>query len=288
MLNFEKIKIYEPIIIIGHQCSDLDSLISCFFLSKLFSFKGIKNEIRFQDNYREWELKYSGIDYSDIKTGFSNSDNLFLVDHVFNYKNNVVGCIDHHPNAHSIPFGENFIEREQSSCAKIIFDIMIEEGMEETKDLVYKTIMSIYGDTLSLKLKSKVIPSDLIWIKDKIKQYGFNESEFLPSGLRLTNLNAPLSEIVKNKFKTINFADKLINTSIVCVEYMIDSNFLHNITEEIRNECIKFDSYFWILVILCLKDEQSVVCQVFQDGRLKIKYFNRIVSRGRDILPRFK
>jgi hypothetical protein len=61
--------------------------------------------------------------------------------------------------------------------------------------------MSIYGDTLSLTLESKVVTSDKKWIKQKIKEYNFSESDFVPSGLRLTNVAQPFSEILKNKFK---------------------------------------------------------------------------------------
>ena len=287
MLNFEKIKEKEPITIVGHENADLDSLLSAYFLSLLFSFKGISNKIKFRDSFREPELIYSGINYDVFETGVKKEDVLFLVDHYIPCENEVVGCIDHHPGACVFPEKENFFEIRSSSCAKIIFDLMLKEGMEETKDLVFKTIMSIYGDTLSLTLESKVVPNDKIWIKQKIEEYGFSESDFVPAGLRLTDINKPCSEVLKNKYKTFfSSSGTKMATSIICMEYMPDSVFLSNLFTQISKNLHLSDTNSWILVILCLRERKSIVCDVFKNNNIKINYYDKIVSRGRDILPK--
>lgn len=287
MLNFEKIKEKEPITIVGHENADLDSLLSAYFLSMLFSFKGISNQIKFRDDFREPELAYAGIDYNSFKTGIDKEDVLFLVDHYIPCVNEVVGCIDHHPGACVFPEKENFFEIASSSCTKIIFDLMLEAGMEETKDMVYKTIMSIYGDTLSLTLESKVVPGDKKWIKQKIKEYNFSEGDFIPSGLRLTNVAQPFSEILKNKFKTFfSSGGTKMATSIICIEYFPDSKFLFDLFSQINRNLQQSDVNMWVLVILCLREKKSVVCDVHKNKNIKISYYDKVVSRGRDILPK--
>ena len=49
----------------------------------------------------------------------------------------IIACIDHHPS--NIVTSENFIYKPQSSCAKIIYDEMINEKMPIDKDIVYLT-----------------------------------------------------------------------------------------------------------------------------------------------------
>jgi nanoRNase/pAp phosphatase (c-di-AMP/oligoRNAs hydrolase) len=75
-----------------------------------------------------------------VKTGIDKEDVLFLVDHYIPCANEVVGCIDHHPGVCVFSAKENFFEIASSSCTKIIFDLMLEAWMEETKDMVYRIL----------------------------------------------------------------------------------------------------------------------------------------------------
>lgn len=288
-MEFSLLKSKEPITIIGHRKADVDSLISCFLVSKLLTFKGIKNVIKFQDNYREDDFKYTKIDYSKIGTGLGEKDKLFLVDHSGLYENEVVGCIEHHPILYKEVAGPNVIEKRTSSCAKLVYEIMMKEGMKETKEIIFLTVLSLYCDTLSFKLKAKVRNEDIIWAKEKIKEYNFEENYFYQAGLRTTNLHRPLIEIVNNKYKEIYITgDKLkIGSSCVIAEFLPDNKWLLKIIKLTKEELIKKDLNIWLSIFIELETNRSFVVKTYRNGNYETMYYNYIVSRGRDILSKY-
>jgi hypothetical protein len=49
-------------------------------------------------------------------------------------------------------------------------------------------------------------------------------------------------------------------TSIICIEYLPDSKFLFNLFSQINRNLHQSDVNMWVLVILCLREKKSVVC----------------------------
>lgn len=109
-----KLKEFEPIYVIGHSNIDIDSAIS----SKIFS--DILNEFGIEAYYAVLEDKYDFDDYNQgmiddcikfdpivVKRKDINKYNWFLVDHNDRLQSvgmdaNVIGAIDHHPNANNV------------------------------------------------------------------------------------------------------------------------------------------------------------------------------------------
>ena len=92
----------KNITILPHDCADVDAIISCILLSKLFDFFNIKNNICIIDKNigKDTNNIISSLGY-DVKDFFEVSEDenreLFLVDHYkTSHKGNVVGIIDHH------------------------------------------------------------------------------------------------------------------------------------------------------------------------------------------------
>lgn len=288
-MDFLLLKDKEPITIIGHKRADADSLISCVLLSKLLTFKGVKNIIKFQDSYREDDFKYTKLDYSKIAEGVKSDDVLFLVDHSANYENEVVGCIEHHPILCKDLKGPNVLEKDTSSCAKFVYEIMLKEGMEETEENVFLTVLSLYCDTLSFKLKAKTRGEDVLWAKEKIKEYSFDENYFYRAGLRTTNLNVPLNDIVKSKYKKIYLPNEkcYIGSSCVVAEILPESDWLFKVIELTKKEVRKNKFEFWLSIFIELNSNKSFVVKTYKNGDFEISYYDYIVSRGRNILTKY-
>lgn len=288
-MDFNTLKTKQPITIVGHKKADVDSLISCYLLSKLLTFKGVKNNIKFQDSYREDDFEYTKIDYSLFSDKIEETDVLFLVDHSGLYKNEIAGCIEHHPIIYKDLVGPNFIEDNCSSCSKLIYNIMMDEGMKEDKEIVFLTVLSLYCDTLSFKLRAKVKTEEVIWAKEKIKEYNFEESYFYDAGLKTTNLDRPLIDIVKNKYKEI-YAPKTsqkIGSSCIVAEYLPETNIIIKIIKKTIIEVKESNLDFWVSIFIELNTNRSFVVKIYRNGNYKIEYFNYIVSRGRDILSKY-
>ena len=128
MLDFEYIKKYEPITIVGHMNGDCDSFISCVLMSKFFNYKGISNKKKMLDNVFDEHVEFLGISKENFEVGITDEEPIFMVDSSFKLSNTIVGCVDHHVDEPNTDI--NYINKKSTSCAKIIYDMMIKDGYE--------------------------------------------------------------------------------------------------------------------------------------------------------------
>lgn len=277
MLNYEYLKQKSPITITGHKNTDVDSMASCYLLHKLLTFKGIESKILISDSILDplYDFNKYGFDYI---TEVAKDKPLFLVDHTEKYENEIVGCIDHHPS--DIVFENNFINRSQTSCAKIIAEEMINVGMELTKDDVYLIIYSLYMDSLSFK-STKALKEDKIWAEEQIKKYGFDENYFYESGLCLNDISVINYDAISYGLKKYTLSGKNVAASYITQKKEpIEKESL--LIDEIHKNLNDFD--YWLFIINCVEEDMTVTYLINKD-LVEIDRYKTILSRGKTLIP---
>ena len=283
-INLEKLR-GRDIKIIGQKNADFDSMTSGIILKYIFDQLGIASQYCLQDGkvdktFMELTQKFS-INVGEIEPSITTSDDVFLVDHTGHYSyNNVLGCIDHHP-----PIAEmkdNYVYRQQTSCAKIINDYANELSIELPNDLRTLVVYSCYLDSLSFS-STKAVPSDLVWCKEQIKELGLNEEEIVEFGYGFTDLSQSIEEVALNGAKPYPFSDKqLVKASYAILKDIndIDLNLIDNV---LRNE-LSNKTIAWCYLVHDITNKTTTVLLIQDDGT-DIICADGLLSRGQMVMP---
>lgn len=279
----------EEVYIIGHRNVDVDSILSGYLLSKLFSVYGIKNQfvlsgIVSKDTVEI--LEKIDFDYEKYYGDVPNGASVFLVDHYDLTASDlgqdkvvkVVGCIDHHPNDRMISYP--FYQYEKCGCcAKIIFDLM---GDSETERDEILTLLALMVDTCALR-SNKVTKQDLEWA-DMIRlkdENIFNEIEQI--GMCQTDMNSPLDVIATNGQKTAYFKKGVVQSSYIQV-FEVEWSMVDDILNYCLNKVVETSIDMWCFLIVEFATNQTYEYRIAQDGINKVCHLG-ILSRGSDIMP---
>lgn len=280
-MDYKKLKEYEPIQIIGHDNADNDSITSAYFLQKLLKYKDIESIIIIPDEKipEEFDIKKHDIKYNTV---ISDKNPLFLVDHKeTKYEGNVIGYIDHHENIVYID-GNNII-KPKSSCAKIIFDEMLEEGIELGEDDYYLVIKSMYLDTMSFS-SQKASAEDKVWSDFYCEKYQFDRNKLYEEGLGLLNTNDIISEDLKREYKEFLVNGNIIASSGIRLKQIPNEDEVESMINNLKyiKDLNKKD--FWLYYIICFDDKKTLSFLLSNDD-VKKMYFDDIKSRGKDLIP---
>lgn len=277
MLNYELLKTKGVITILGHKNTDVDSMASCYLLKKLFDFNGIDSEILIQNGILDPLYDFTTYKF-DYKTTINPSDVLFLVDHLDLYENEVVGCIDHHPS--NLTLENNYVYKQQTSCAKIIADEMLSCGMNLSVEDIYLIVYSQYMDSLSFK-SSKALEEDKKWCKIQIDKYGFDEKILYESGLCLNDISTINYSSISYGLKEYN-----INGYNVAASYITQKTEPVEKSDEIIQEISKNlkDYDYWLFIINCV-EEDCTVTYLVSKNLVEIDKYKSILSRGKTLIP---
>lgn len=275
-MNYEKLKKYEPIMLLGHDNADNDSITSVYFMKKLFDFLNIKSDIVILDNeipstfnYEKYPFKYN--------TKIFPTSNVLLVDHTkTQHQCNIIGYIDHH--TLSFKETETTLKKPQSSCAKIILDEMIRCGMNLDKDIYYLAVKSLYLDTLSFKSK-KSIEEDKIWAEENCDKYNFDKTALYNEGLMLADISNINQNTVLNDLKILNVNNNLIGTSCINLKHIPNNDIIDKLSQEIQYNQNLTKSDYWICFMKCIEDNKTIVLLSNKDTIIR-KDFNGLKSRG--------
>ena len=286
MLDFDFIKKNEPISIVGHINGDFDSFVSCFLMSKYLSLHGISNEIKMLDDHIDEGLKYVGLDASKFKRGISQADVLFIVDSSFKFPNKIVGCIDHHPDKPNTSI--NYIYKKSTSCAKIIYDLMKDEGYSFSIQELKMVCLSLFMDSCSFK-SSKACIEDKIWAENIIKENGFDYNWFFDKGLCLNDLSDSndycFYGMKQYKKNNLSFFSSYIQVRENTSEEF-DMNCINVIREKMKLESIPF----WVFLIQNVYEDNTKYILIDKDSYvIHYKYYTeqdkKLLSRGNDVIP---
>jgi inorganic pyrophosphatase/exopolyphosphatase len=191
-MNFNYLKKYKSIIVIGHKKPDADTILSSKILSEIFKSMGIHSSYgildgekmnQFENNITAACLTYNPfiVKTDDIKNHF-----YFLVDHndVSQSVEDiglVVGSIDHHPDSGYV---KNPILGKYCSTALFIYDLFKKEyefSDEQKKQIYYASLSdSLFTKSSRYKEKDSIL----------LKELGFNDDAdalfkkfFIPTNL---------------------------------------------------------------------------------------------------------
>lgn len=278
----------DPIIIVGHNNTDVDSIISCINLNNILTFLNIKSKIVITDKIISEDtveaLEYAGYNPYELQGEVVDSDKVFLVDHYQNTTNGqAMWCIDHHPNSMTKNY-ELYVNKRASATAKILYDIMEEINYPITKQDVFNTIVAIMLDTCSMK-SAKCSEEEKIWVMTKIKEYNLDYDKLYELGLCLTNFNKPISEIVYNGIKYYNYSGIEVGTSYIQnYSYPKDIN---KYTTYIQENIIKSKENNLKLWVFLAVDMNKNICKEYHITKNSIKEINHdtILSRGLNVMP---
>lgn len=284
MFNYLKGK---EITILGHDNIDVDSCISGILLSKLLTFKNIKNKFIILDDKISKDtydcLLKLGYDLNNFKSDLI-SNYVFLVDHhITVHSDNIVGCIDHHPTIQELNY-DFYLNTKSSSCAKLIYDLMVKEQYPLAKEDILLTVYSIFMDTCSMT-SSKLVLSDKDWAIAKINEFGFNYSEIEADGFCLTDLNDDIKNISTNGTKTYCYNNKTVKSSYIQVNS--DCTKLEDIFNYLSNIVKNNEIYLWVFLIIDFKNNKTYEYRIYEHKIIE-EIHDGILSRGSDIMPKIE
>ena len=211
-MELKQLKKYEPIYVIGHSNIDIDSAVASKILSDVLNGFGIKAY------YAVLEEKYNFDAYNQgmvdacmkfepvvVKKEDITKHNWFLVDHNDRHQSvgmeaNVLGSIDHHPNAGNV---ENVEVTDVCSTSLHIFNEYKDE-YEFTEEQKYQIYLAFLNDA-TFGRASRYKTSD----EEIAKQLGFNYDykELFKKFFIPTDLSKGVHTQMKNGHKKYQFED---------------------------------------------------------------------------------
>lgn len=281
MLDFNYIKKYEPISVVGHINGDCDSFISCVLMSKYLDFKGIANKKKLLDNVFDSNAEILGIKKDDFELGLSVDEAVFMVDSSLSLPNIIVGCIDHHKSESNTDI--NYINKKSTSCAKIIYDIMLADGYIFSAEEVKMVVFSLFMDSCSFK-STKALKEDHEWAKKIIKEYNLNYDEFYQKGLLLNDIFSNFDELCFHGMKSHSKNNKTYYSSYIQVKEDTSEDFDKNCIETIRKYMDREDIILWVFLIHNIYEEKTKY-MIIEPFRAIIHEEDRLLSRGNDVIP---
>ena len=287
MFTLEGLKNEGIITIVGHINADFDSVVSCIMMSRYLTFKGIKNQVKMLDSHVDEYLNLFDISIDEYEVGIKDEDVLFVVDSSFKFKNKIVGCIDHHKDEVNT---NNYLYRPQTSCAKIIYDLMKDDGYCFSKDELKIICFSLFIDSCSFK-NSKALKEDLVWAKEIIKENDFDFDWFYKNGLCLNDLSEPFESFCfygkKEYFKEgISFCSSYIQVDKNSTEEF-DMKCIFTIRAKMKEDNISL----WVFLIQNVVDDMTKYL-IISNNYVVIhnKVFSEedkyLLSRGNGVIPR--
>lgn len=283
MIKFLK-GLKQEIVLIGHDNIDCDSAISALLFRRFLEYFDIRSRVVILDeNIHDTDIrimKQFAVNLNYFKGTIKNGEPIFLLDHYkTSHGENVVGCIDHHPNQQNISY-PIYINKKSSSTGKLIYDLMLNYNYPITKTEIELIVLSIMVDTSSLK-STKCPPEHKTWVKKIIKEYNLDYDKFYSLGLCLSDLKKPLSEIVSEGLKKYTFNNTNITSSYIQINEEID---VVKLTNYIQTELLNKDMPLWIFLIHDFRNDSTKEYRISKTKVEEITY-PQITSRGTDVMP---
>lgn len=199
----------KKITILSHPNPDVDSFISGYLLEKLLTSKGIDASYLIPDKNFDKEsyliCKKYGLDTRTFQNEIPNNSDLFLVDHHrTDFKNKVIGIIDHHPSSENI-ICDYYVNKEASSTAMMIYNM---DPSIFTIDDIKLVILANLVDTNCFHSTKCLDNNEKYkkWSIEMCKKYNFNYEKIYNDSLLLTDLS--------NLEEQLYMGLKIINTVI--------------------------------------------------------------------------
>ena len=275
------------LVITGHDSPDVDSLASCVLLRELCEWWGIEARIVLPtraDKQTRRVMPRFGVDPDAWQGEIGAEDYLALVDHHAPlHGGTVVACVDHHPAVHPPRYPFTLIE-PSGACALTVLRLMREAGMPDTDARTALVVTALYLDTVALR-STKIPPEEVVWARAEAERLGLDEAWLCAEGLHLQDMSLPAAELAQRGKKVYDFNGKRVVSSYVQTDAMTQDR-LEAILGVIREALREEGAALWVFLIHDPVAGRTTEIDVTPDGYAARRDYDRLLSRGRDVMPR--
>ena len=285
----------KKLTILGHENIDVDAFLSGVLLSRLFDFLKIDNEFIVLEEVAEGNETYDivkklfNIDMKDWeRTGEDAERLLFLEDHFETvHAGKVVGCIDHHPTSKNVSF--DYEKRRNSSASSfLIYELMLEVRYPVTTEDIEMIIFSMMIDTTDFK-SIKAIQSEVEVAEKLATKYKLDYEELIKVALCLTPIDKmSIEKITSNGEKSYNYNGNAVKSAYLQLYGMPSKQKIEEwkgfLAKRVKKEGLKM----FVFIIFETKGNFTIEYQIMTPHLCKMKIYDGILSRGKDIMPKIE
>ena len=275
------------LVITGHDTPDVDALASCHLLWELCAWWGIEARIVLPtraDRQPRRVLPRFGLDPDAWRGEILPGDRLALVDHHAPlHGGTVVACVDHHPTAQPLSYPFVLIE-PSGACALTLLRLMRGAGMPDEDARTALVVTAVYLDTIALR-STKIPPQEAAWAREEAKRLGLDEAWLRGEGLRLQDMSLPPQTLAQLGKKTYAFGEKRVVSTYVQTDAMTQEK-LNAILGAVRRAMREEGAALWVFLVHDPAAGRTTEFDVTPDGCARRRDYDRLISRGRDVMPR--
>lgn len=273
----------DKIVILGHDCVDVDSIISGYLLEKILVSEGYNASFCILDKEITKEsldlCKEYGFDANVYRRNI-NGNKFILVDHnERKVDGEIITIIDHHPTSKRSDVSLYFNSDISSTSLYICKN---NERYFDAKDIEL-AILALMLDTASFH-STKGREIDKEWVIDACKKYNLDYGRLDRSGIYLTDLS-DVKQVSLNGLKKYNYNNKLVESSYI----QIDDNKNNELKiKEILNILKGYVSdnnlEMFVFIVHDMINFKTKIYKIGKDNIKEVKY-DKYTSRGSTIIP---
>ncbi len=274
------------IVLLGHDAPDVDSIISCVLFKALCGFWKIEAQIVIPDapdGQSSRVLPRFGVEPNAFVGTIEAGDQLVLLDHhQTQHPGRIAVCVDHHPTA--CPPEADFVWiGESGACAKMVFELMERAGMPLTKQQRELAVCALYLDTIALR-SAKILPEEAQWARQEAERLGMDTAWLEREGANLCDMTRPAEELAMFGKKVYDFSGHRVVSTYVQTNEMTACR-LEAILSVLRCAVRKEEACLWVFLVHDPIAGRSAQYEVFPDGNVEKKLYDRLISRGKTVMP---
>ena len=280
------LEVGAKLLLTGHDCADVDSVISCVLLQKLLRWWGIDAQICLESADRQVRrvLPRFGIDADGLCGEIREQDCVVLADHhVPQHACRVIACVDHHPTDYMPDYPFVWIE-PCGACAHMALRLMREAGMPVGDEEIRLAVLALYLDTIALR-SAKIMPHEAAFARSEAARLGMDINMLEREGLGLRDMTLPARELAMTGKKVYAFDGRTVISTYVQTNEMTDER-LEAILEAARAALLLAGADRWVF----LHHDPIAMCTTQYDltpgGGTRVYRYDYLASRGRDVMPR--
>jgi len=276
----------DKIVILGHDFSDVDSIISGVMLEYLLDFDGFNASFCILDKDISSETKEILSRYNFDATRYIKNineieaDHYILVDHHNReLDKDIILVVDHHPSDIRIN-AELVFNKNISSTALYLLEENQDYFSKQKIELIFLATML---DTASFNsTKSRDIDKE--YVISECKKLNIDYDKLYKDGIYLTNLDN-LKEVSLNGLKKYNYNNHLVESSYIQIDDSKDNiakveAILTNLKEYLSNSNLSM----FVFIVHDMINLKTKVYKLEKDKITTISY-DKYTSRGTTIMP---
>lgn len=278
---------HSRLAVTGHERPDADALISCALARDLLSFWGLPGEIVLTtraDAQARRVLPRLGLEPDKWLGELRAEDAVLLVDHHEAPRvGRAVACVDHHLTAYPPDLAYVQIE-PRGACAAMLYGLLLEAGATPKREQTALAAAALYLDTVGLR-SAKISLEEAEWARRAARKLGMDEAWLEREGMNLTDMSQPAGELIRRGRKAYDFAGRRVLSAHVQTGEM-PQRTLDALIAAAREAMTEEGARLFVLLWHDPAAGNTVEYDIYDDGRTKRRDHGRLVSRGRDVMPR--